>query len=80
MLSFLSTIIFAQPPEFKIPATISAGAVASAGVLYATFVRMRRGHLIHLSNCMDRNHSKNQGSWSIVAQDEEAEGTGAPAM
>lgn len=79
MLSFLSTIIFAQPSQFKIPATISAGAVASAGVLYATFVRMRRGHLVHLSSCMERNHSKKQGIWSRVSQDEEAEGMDVPA-
>lgn len=57
MLSFVSTIVFAKPSQFKWPATISAAGVATAGILYAAFVRARRGHLVHLSNCMER-HSK----------------------
>ncbi|KAK5123160.1 hypothetical protein LTR85_003358 [Meristemomyces frigidus] len=73
MLSFASTIVFARPDQFKYPATISAGAVALAGVLYAAFVRMRRGHLVHLSKCMDRDHRKKYG-WSRVEQDEGGEG------
>lgn len=72
MLSFASTIVFARPEQFKYPATISAAAVAVAGVLYAAFVRMRRGHLVHLSNCMDRNHRKKHG-WGRVEQDEGGE-------
>jgi solute carrier family 40 (iron-regulated transporter), member 1 len=54
MLSFASTIVFARPEEFKIPTTVSVCAVAIAGILYAFFVRTRRGHLIHLSTCIDR--------------------------
>ncbi|KAK4543641.1 hypothetical protein LTR36_005286 [Oleoguttula mirabilis] len=73
MLSFASTIAFAKPEQFKWPATISAGAVALAGVLYAAFVRMRRGHLVHLSKCMDRTHRKKYG-WSRVEQDESGDG------
>ena len=71
MLSFASTIAFARPAQFKYPATISAGAVGVAGVLYAAFVRARRGHLIHLSRCMDR-HGKHTGlqGWRRVPQDE----------
>ncbi|GAB7363872.1 hypothetical protein MBLNU230_g4436t1 [Neophaeotheca triangularis] len=52
MMSFASTIIFARPEQFKYPATISSGAVALAGVLYAAFVRSRRGHLLHWSKCL----------------------------
>lgn len=54
MLAFASTIVFPRPADFKYPATVSAIAVGIAGILYATFVRARRGHLIHLSQCVDR--------------------------
>ncbi|KAK5134146.1 hypothetical protein LTR08_006921 [Meristemomyces frigidus] len=70
MLSFAGTIGFAKPEQFRYPATISAGAVALAGVLYAAFVRMRRGHLVHLSKCMGRDHRKKYG-WGRIAQNEE---------
>ena len=66
MLSFASTIVFSRPTEFKIPATISAGAVGMAGILYATFVRSRRGHLVHLSQCMERSW-KDRGAQSYHA-------------
>ncbi|EME87965.1 uncharacterized protein MYCFIDRAFT_12962, partial [Pseudocercospora fijiensis CIRAD86] len=52
MLAFASTIVFPDPGHFKYPATMTAGAVGLAGVLYAAFVRSRRGHLIHLSRCI----------------------------
>ncbi|SMY20265.1 unnamed protein product [Zymoseptoria tritici ST99CH_1A5] len=67
MLAFASTIVFPRPAEFKYPATISAGAVAVAGVLYAVFVRSRRGHLLHWSKCVER-HGKKSGAhgWTRV--------------
>lgn len=55
MLAFASTIIYPRPAQFRYPATISAAAVALAGALYAIFVRARRGHLVHLSQCIDRS-------------------------
>ncbi|KAI6823037.1 putative Ferriportin iron efflux transporter [Hortaea werneckii] len=58
MLAFLSTIVFPRPEQFKYPAAISACAVAGACVLYAVFVRSRRGHLLHLSKCMESTHRK----------------------
>ena len=71
MLSFASTIVFARPEQFKYPATISAGAVGVAGILYAAFVRSRRGHLVHLSRCMERygKDAYRQG-WQSLPQDE----------
>ena len=75
MLSFASTIVFARPDQFKYPATISACAVGLAGVLYAAFVRQRRGHLVHFSRCMDRKYRAKQAgsvrSWTMFAQEEE---------
>ena len=52
-LAFASTTIFARPEAFKWPVTISACAVGLAAVLYASFVRGRRGHLLHLSKCVE---------------------------
>jgi iron-regulated transporter 1 len=60
MLAFLSTVIFSRPGQFKFPAAISAVAVAAAAVLYACFVRDRRGHLLHASKCMDRHQRAKQ--------------------
>ena len=74
MLSFASTIIFSRPAQFKIPATISAGAVGAASILYAAFVRSRRGHLVHLSKCMERTSKFRQNgrdaSWQRLPQEE----------
>jgi iron-regulated transporter 1 len=63
MLAFLSTVIFPRPEDFRIPAAISALAVAVAAVLYACFVRDRRGHLLHASKCLDRHHRIKQRQW-----------------
>ncbi|KAG9522139.1 hypothetical protein E4T50_13919 [Aureobasidium sp. EXF-12298] len=70
LLSFASTAIFARPDQFKIPAAISAAAVVLAGLMYAFFVRQRRGHLFHASKCMQR---KGRPTWHPLAQDEEVE-------
>ncbi|KAI9041870.1 uncharacterized protein KD926_006415 [Aspergillus affinis] len=41
--SYMSTIVFFRPEQFKWPALISVVAVGLAGLLYAVFVRVRRG-------------------------------------
>lgn len=67
MLAFASTVVFPKPEDFKFPATISAGAVMVAGILFAAFVRLRRGHLLHFSNCVDRNgQDKGHTHWWMV--------------
>lgn len=75
LLSFASTIVFARPEQFKYPAAISGGAVLSASILYACFVRMKRGHLFHASKCMKgRDHAKwhplggREQGWSEIPQ------------
>ncbi|KAH9835073.1 ferroportin 1 [Teratosphaeria destructans] len=68
MGAFASTVVWARPADFKIPASISAGAVGVAGVLYAAFVRSRRGHLVHLSRCVDPGR-RGKG-WRRVAQED----------
>ncbi|KAL7898504.1 Ferroporti-1 [Trichoderma sp. SZMC 28014] len=48
LLAYTSTIVFSRPEQFKWPSLISTVAVASASSAYATFVYLRRGHLLHL--------------------------------
>jgi iron-regulated transporter 1 len=52
MISFATTIVFADPDQFKYPVYISYGAIALAAVCFAAYVRRERGHLIHTSKCM----------------------------
>ncbi|KAL4748979.1 hypothetical protein BDW72DRAFT_205203 [Aspergillus terricola var. indicus] len=49
MISFATTIVFADPDQFKYPVYISYGAIALAAVCFAAYVRRERGHLIHTS-------------------------------
>jgi solute carrier family 40 (iron-regulated transporter), member 1 len=52
LFSYVTTIIFSRPDQFQWPAVISLIAVYVAGGTYAVFVRRRRGHLLHISNCI----------------------------
>jgi iron-regulated transporter 1 len=68
MLAFASTIAFPKPEQFKYPATASVAATALAGVLYGLFLRERRGHLVHLSNCVDpKGERKDHDHWYMLA-------------
>ncbi|KAF7591879.1 hypothetical protein BBP40_000922 [Aspergillus hancockii] len=46
--SYVSTIVFSRPDQFRWPVLISVIAVGLAGVLYTVFVRIQRGHLVHI--------------------------------
>lgn len=48
LATFLTTIVFPRPAQFRIPACVSFAAVCLAGAIYALYVRDRRGHLLHL--------------------------------
>ena len=52
LLSYLTTIVFPHPDQFRWPVVISVVAVYTAGGTYTAFVRKRRGHLIHLHKCI----------------------------
>ncbi|KAL2135137.1 hypothetical protein VTI74DRAFT_9568 [Chaetomium olivicolor] len=52
MLSWALTIIWSNPNSFQWPVLISFAAVYIAGGLYASFLRRRRGHLIHAPSCL----------------------------
>lgn len=58
MLSFGMTMVFAQPELFKFPVYISAGAIALSAVCFASFVRQKRGHLLHTSKCLEKRKLK----------------------
>lgn len=45
---YTSTIVFSEPSTFKVPVLISFVSVVAALVVYAGFVRKRRGHLVHI--------------------------------
>jgi iron-regulated transporter 1 len=62
LCSYSTTIVFSRPDQFQWPAVVSCAAVFLAGGLYATFVRQRRGHLIHLPKCMDLKNRKKRPS------------------
>ncbi|CAK4031549.1 Ferriportin iron efflux transporter [Lecanosticta acicola] len=77
MLAFASTIMFPRPDQFRYPATISAAAVTLAGVLYALFVRSRRGHLVHFSSCADRHgRRKDHHHWWMRISNRDSSDTG----
>ncbi|KAJ3994737.1 iron-regulated transporter [Lentinula boryana] len=61
LCAFTSTIIFSKPEQFRWPVMMSLLAVSLAGMLYASFVRLRRGHLLHLPLCIERNLKKMLG-------------------
>lgn len=51
LLGYATTLVFADPAQFRYPSLISVVAVLTAGALYASFVRRRRGHLFHVEFC-----------------------------
>jgi iron-regulated transporter 1 len=53
MVSWALTIVWSDPNSFQWPALVSFAAVYVAGGLYASFLRRRRGHLIHAPACLD---------------------------
>lgn len=61
LCSFAATIVFSRPEQFRWPVYLSCAAVYVAGVLYAWFVRNRRGHLIHF--CERTSSSKRR--WPV---------------
>ncbi|CAG7947768.1 unnamed protein product [Penicillium salamii] len=66
--SYIATIVFSRPDQFQWPVLISVIAVALAGILYAAFVRIQRGHLIHIPTCLsaDGFRGSRQRGWDIV--------------
>lgn len=51
LCTFAMTIVWSQPQQFMYPATVSLVAVYAAAAVYTRFVRVERGHLVHLPQC-----------------------------
>jgi len=60
VLQYMSTIVFSKPQMFKVPVLMSCVAVGVGLCVYASFVRKRRGHLVHIyEKLVDRQeHSR----------------------
>jgi iron-regulated transporter 1 len=52
LVSFVMTIVWADPMMFRVPVIVSFGSVAISAGCFAGFVRKERGHLIHLNHCL----------------------------
>ncbi|KAK4557007.1 hypothetical protein LTR86_005988 [Recurvomyces mirabilis] len=48
LLAYALTIALPQTTQFKFPVLVSGVVVLAAGVLYAYYLRSRRGHLVHI--------------------------------
>lgn len=64
LLSYLSTIIWSHPAQFRYPILISAIAVYAAALAYTVFLRRSRGHLIHVHTplCLKGNKPRRSRS------------------
>lgn len=49
ILSYVATMVFSRPDQFRWPTLFSVTGIAFAWALQAAFVRRRRGHLLHLN-------------------------------
>lgn len=47
-------MVFTRPQDFKYPVLISCGAISVSAICFATFVRQKRGHLLHAYKCFKR--------------------------
>ena len=55
VLQYTSTIVFSKPQMFKYPVLMSCVSVGVALCVYASVLRKRRGHLVHIyEKLMDR--------------------------
>ncbi|KAI9756067.1 MAG: hypothetical protein M1815_004179 [Lichina confinis] len=60
MLSFVATVVFSRPEQFRYPSMISCGAIAVSSICFTAFARQRRGHLLHTPAWLKR-HATYQG-------------------
>lgn len=54
LISYVSTIIWSRPTQFRYPVLISAVATYLSGFLFGKFLRQRRRHLVHMPECIQR--------------------------
>ncbi|KAK5105181.1 hypothetical protein LTS08_001455 [Lithohypha guttulata] len=56
LCTFAMTVVWSRPDQFRYPAAISLDATYVAAACYARYVRVERGHLLHLPSCFDSAH------------------------
>lgn len=54
LLSYVLTIVWSQPTQFRYPVLMSAVATYVSGFLFGKFLRRRRGHILHTPGCIKR--------------------------
>lgn len=62
VLQYMSTIIFSKPGMFKYPVLMSRVSVGVALGVYASFVKKRRGHLVHIYEKLRDREQGNRNS------------------
>jgi solute carrier family 40 (iron-regulated transporter), member 1 len=70
LCAYASTIVWARPAQFRYPVLLSSAAIFMAGALYTKFVRDRRGHLLHVSNCLkvrERADGRYLGRYAVLS-------------
>lgn len=58
LLSYVTTIVWSHPNQFRYPVLLSAVAVYMSAFLFGTFLRRRRGHLVHMPVCIKPKRSE----------------------
>ena len=71
LCSYATTIVFSRPDQFGGPVLISGVAAFTAAALYAWFVRLRRGHLVHLSDCVKKSKGGRQIAYQSLSMTRE---------
>ena len=69
LLSFVSTIVFPKPSQFRVPVVISFGAIVASACCFAGYVRKERGHLLHMSKCIKREKHEQVAGFELGDQD-----------
>ncbi len=57
LLSYVTTIIWSRPRQFRYPVLLSAVTVYTSGFLFGKYLRKRRGHLVHMPLWIKRKKS-----------------------
>lgn len=70
LISFATTMIFHRPEQFRIPIYISAVALAVSAICFASFVREKRGHLLHKSRCFKREGKRTYEVLPTIVEEE----------
>ncbi|KAH7138388.1 Ferroporti-1 [Dendryphion nanum] len=73
--SFAITMIFPRPEQFKIPVYVSVGAITISAIIFAGFVRKKRGHLLHTSRCFKRQGKLRYTVLPTIEEEDELEET-----